>query len=130
MNQALHVPEVQSLTKHRDTLLRLLSRRLEIAKANRNFQLIELLEQEKQQLITEGALPKASRSLIARFNDWVHRQVHAIAHNTELEAFQFKNGSDLWWYAFDPCTGRCVYADSEAELRLWIETNYTGDLER
>lgn len=127
MNQTLHAPEGQSLTKQRDTLLRLLSHRLEIAKASRNFQLIELLEQEKQQLITDKALPKASKSPITQLNDWVQKLLHAISRNTELEAFQFQNGSDLWWYAFDPRTGRCVYADSEAELRLWIETNYTGD---
>ncbi len=46
--------------------------------------------------------------------------------NSELQVHQFMNGSDLMWYAFDPRTGQSVYADSEAELRIWIEDNYYG----
>jgi hypothetical protein len=47
--------------------------------------------------------------------DRFHPQIHKFAH-----------GRDLWWYTFDPRTGQCIYADSEAELRLWIEQNYQG----
>jgi hypothetical protein len=52
--------------------------------------------------------------------------IEAFAHRNELQAHQFVNGSDMMWYAFDPTTGQCVYADSEAELRIWIEENYQG----
>ncbi|MBW4519247.1 MAG: hypothetical protein KME16_06040 [Scytolyngbya sp. HA4215-MV1] len=126
MNHVLHATDAQTLARHRDNLLASLSRRLEIARAAKNAQLIELLEQEKRQLATDKTLPQASKPLSVWFNGFVKKLVQTIAGSAELEAFQFKNGSDLWWYAFDPRTGRCIYADSEAELRLWIETNYQG----
>ncbi len=53
--------------------------------------------------------------------------VETFAHRNELQVHQFANGSDLLWYAFDPMTGNCIYADSEAELRVWIDQNYQGN---
>lgn len=102
-----------------------LAHRIEVAKANNNLLLVQLLEQEKQQV--DPPAPTAS----ARLRWWtalrqVMAQLSALMGHTRLEVLEFANGSDHWWYAFDPETGRCVYADSEAELRLWIKENYHG----
>jgi hypothetical protein len=31
---------------------------------------------------------------------------------------------NLWWYVYDPETGRSAWLDSEDEVRIWIEKNY------
>lgn len=62
-----------------------------------------------------------SRSFTTWFKTLKQRITEALFGSYQLQVCQFMNGSDLWWYAFDPRTGECVYADSEAELRLWIE---------
>ncbi|MBD1824250.1 hypothetical protein H6F51_17395 [Cyanobacteria bacterium FACHB-DQ100] len=101
-----------------------LAHRIEAAQAAHNTQLIELLEREKQQL-GQAATPHRG-SLAARFNAFKQRVANAFSSKSELQVYQYEQGSDWWWYAFDPRTGDCVYADSEAELRLWIEQNYRG----
>ncbi|MBD2080148.1 hypothetical protein [Leptolyngbya sp. FACHB-17] len=101
-----------------------LAHRIEAAQAAHNTQLIELLEWEKQQL--GQAITPNRGSLATRFNAFKQRVTNAFARKSELQVYQYEQGSDWWWYAFDPRTGDCVYADSEAELRLWIEQNYRG----
>lgn len=102
-----------------------LARRLEIARATHNSQLVQLLEQEKQQFTTSVPLPKDQPRLnwLKAFRQNIAKM---MARHSELQVCQFVNGSDRWWYAIDPQTGDCVYADSEAELRLWIQQNYRG----
>jgi hypothetical protein len=62
-----------------------------------------------------------SRSFTTWLKTCKQKITEALFGSYQLQVCQFMNGSDLWWYAFDPRTGDCVYADSEAELRLWIE---------
>ncbi len=78
--------------------------------------------------LTIAVAPKKEtlKSLIDQLKQFQKSLVEAFAHRNELPVHQFVNGSDIMWYAFDPTTGQCVYADSEAELRLWIEQNYQG----
>ena len=124
--QTLHSKHSQTWSRHQDSMMASLTRRLEAARVAQNFQLVELLEQEKQQL-SKTAL---SRSLPVRSN-WLQSLNQRVAEilfgGTTLQVNRFANGSDLWWYAIDPQTGRYVYADSEAELRLWIQQNYQGN---
>ena len=98
--------------------------RLEAAKAAQNFQLVELLEQERRQISNSVSTARSPRK------NWLRSLKQKFAEfafgGTELRVCRFANGSDLWWYAIDPQTGRYVYADSEAELRLWIQQNYQG----
>jgi hypothetical protein len=122
----LHIDHDQLLAKHRDNVLASLTRRLEVAKSSNNSQLVALLEQEKQQVDNIAVSHKKLQSPIAWLHALQQHFVDAITPNRELQVSQFMNGSDLWWYAFDPRTGQCVYADSEAELRLWVKENYQG----
>jgi hypothetical protein len=62
-----------------------------------------------------------SRSFTTWLTTLKQQITEALFGSYQLQVCQFMNGSDLWWYAFDPRTGDCVYADSEAELHLWIE---------
>ena len=41
-----------------------------------------------------------------------------------LQVQQILAGEAIFWYAFDPKTGKTVYTDSETELRIWIAQNY------
>ncbi len=76
--------------------------------------------------ITAAPNKETLKSFVDQLKKLQKSLVEAFAHRNELQVRQFVNGSDMMWYAFDPTTGQCVYADSEAELRLWIEQNYQG----
>lgn len=123
MANVLHAP--QFLAQHQVNMMTSLAHRLEVARATNNFQLVELLERERQQ-ISAGTSHISPLWNGDRLKDFVQSIIKAIAHRSELQVQQFINGSDRWWYAFDPQTGNSVYADSEAELRLWIRDNYRG----
>lgn len=134
MANVLPANDFQLFAKHQDNIMASLTRRLEAARAANNSHLIELLEQEKQQIavkIEHGKVvpnPKAAPSKTKSGAHWFKALTQSIAQafSSELQVSQLVNGTDIWWYAFDPQTGRCVYADSEAELRLWIKQNYQG----
>ena len=116
----------QLLATHQVNMLAPLAHRLKIAKETNNLQLVEQLEREKQQIAPDAPGHRISKSLSAWFSSIRQSIANAIAAESNLEVRQFGNGSDRWWYAFDPRTGDCVYADSEAELRVWIKENYQG----
>lgn len=126
MNSTLHTADSQTFTKHHDNIMAILARRIEAAQAANNTQLIELLERERQEIAHTETSDRTVRSFAARFKAFKQYVVDALFGGSELQVFQYVEGSDHWWYAFDPQTGDCVYADSEAELRLWIEGNYQG----
>lgn len=124
MTTALHTDNSQLSAKHQANIMATLAHRIEAAQAVHNTQLIELLEREQQQL--GQAAPLSRESLAAKFNVFRQRIVNAFSRKSDLQVYQYNQGTDWWWYAFDPSTGDCVYADSEAELRVWIEQNYRG----
>lgn len=126
MNSTLHTPDSQTFDKHHDNIMAILARRIEVAQAANDSQLIELLEQERQQIGQATNSDRNARSFAAKFAAFKQDVVNTFFGGSELQVSQYKQGSDDWWYAFDPQTGNCVYADSEAELRLWIEENYQG----
>lgn len=122
----LHTGDAQTFAKHHDNIMSVLARRIEAAQAANNAQLIELLEQEKQQIVQTATPHRDARSLTVRFNAFKQSLLNAVLGNSSLQVSRYQQGSDGWWYAFDPRTGDSVYADSEAELRLWIKENYRG----
>ncbi len=121
MANTLPVRDDQILSRHRDNILTALSHRLQRAKKANDLRLVQLLEQERQQ-IEQEVPPLKSRS---RGSNPIQTWLNGILFGkTELQVSQFVDSAkDNWWYAFDPQTGRCVYADSEVELRLWIKDN-------
>lgn len=121
----LHTDDSPTFAKHYDNIMSVLARRIEAAQAANNAQLIELLEQEKQQ-IAQTATPHRDVPLAVRFDAFKQGLLKVLFGGSGLQASRYQQGSDGWWYAFDPQTGDAVYADSEAELRLWIKENYLG----
>ncbi len=112
-----------------------LAHRLEVARTANNSQLVALLEQEQRQLTSNTVRNNIApfrktaplpTSLLSWLQTASQRLAKAFSRRSELNVCEFVNGSDRWWYAVDPQTGRYVYADSEAELRLWIKENYPG----
>jgi hypothetical protein len=126
MAHALQIDGSQTSTAHQHSMMQSLAGRLEAARAARNTQLIELLEQEKQQLADAAN----DRGILESIEAWLRAISQGLNQvffgGTTLQVREFSCGSDRWWYAFDPQTGEQVYADSEIELRLWIEENYRG----
>lgn len=127
MDEALHLTSSEIFAKHQDSMMSSLAHRLEVAKAENNVQLLELLEEEKRQLAhlyPEPAQP--FRSLLDSLKSLWQNFRLAFLSDSSLKVFEYLEGNDHWWYAFDPQTGQCVYADSQAELLLWIKENYQG----
>lgn len=124
MTNALHLHDRHTLEKHQDSIIASLNHRLEIARANNNADLLALLEREKQQVE-----PKATLDAALSGNWWqtlTQYLADKLFGGSALQVVEIVDGRDRWWVASDPQTGQLVYADSEAELRLWIEENYQG----
>ncbi len=126
-----HPSPVFTKIRHQDNMMASLSRRLESAKAANDLRLVALLEQERQQIglssVQEDVFQASFlKSLLSAFQTLGRDLVRAISGNGGLEVHEFTSGRDHWWYAFNPQNGKWVYADSEAELRLWIKENYQG----
>lgn len=102
-----------------------LSHRLDVARANNNAHLVALLEREKQQVA-----PKDTADAFQAHGNWWSTMTQFVMNwlfgGSELQVSEIVDGRDRWWVASNPQTGQLVYADSEAELRLWIEENYQG----
>jgi hypothetical protein len=125
MTNALHLHDRPLLDRHHDSIVASLNHRMEVARANCNTGLVALLERERQQVA-----PAASVRPAPVERHWWQAITQAVANKlfggSTLQVSEIVDGSDRWWVASDPRTGQFVYADSEAELRLWIEENYQG----
>lgn len=102
-----------------DSIMASLAHRLEVARDTKNFQLVKLLEQEKQQVTALISTSDRQLKTTSWLKTFKHRMAMLFGGST-AQVHQFVNGSDCWWYAIDPQTGQYVYGDCEAELRLWL----------
>lgn len=125
MTNALH-PHDRQLDRHQDSIMSSLTHRLAVARANDNIRLVALLEQEKQQVASERAHNHVARPQRTWWETAAERITHALFGGSSLQVCEVVDGRDRWWVASNPQTGQVVYADSEAEMRLWIEANYQG----
>ena len=126
MAHSLHYNPYQTDAAHHQSMMDSLQHRWETAQAKKDKRLLELLEQEKYQLRKEAYHPNAWQSLQSGFHS-VQKGINKIFFGgSTLQVNEFDVGSDHFWFASDPMTGRCVYADSESELIIWIEENYHG----
>ena len=114
--------------KHQDSMMASLNHRLDVARANCNANLVALLEQEKQQVAPTMTAGVARSGFHRAHRHWWKAATQYLADRlfggSALQVAEIVDGSDRWWVASDPRTGQFVYADSEAELRLWIEEHY------
>jgi len=96
--------------KHKATISGLLTRRLEIAKANQNSQLVSLLEQERQQL-------EHSQTQPVKINFW-----NWLTQPMQISVKQLPSSlGGTIWEGYNPRTGETRHAETEAEIIDWLE---------
>jgi hypothetical protein len=125
MATALHFNLNEIDAQHQAAIAASLTRRLEVARAAQNFQLIALLEQEQKQLGLAKKQPASA--LFAKIKQVWNSWMDAIAHHSMLSIDQIMSDSGtVLWRAYDPHTGKTLYAESETEIVQWIEDNDLG----
>ena len=116
---------------HRDSILASLEHRLTVAKSKDDSRLVELLEQERRQIEADGRSQSLLPALtflstgIAKLKTLWQVVTESAKHSADLQVWQSsdRNGN-MWWFAYDPKTGRSTCAESESDMRVWIEENY------
>lgn len=118
------------VAQHRNNMAKSLARRLQAAKARHDETLIAQLQREAFQLsIADQALPlpTTNRSVFSRIRSVWQQFMNTVMHWSDLKISEFTDArGQHWWYGYDPITGRAIYAESDNELRSWIETYYAG----
>ena len=126
MATALQVNLSQISAQHQATIAASLARRLAVAKVAQNTQLVTLLEQEQQQL-DHKRRPLALLTLAEQVKQAWHSWLEALDRHSQLSVKQVVGESGLtFWYAYDPQTGKSLYAESSSEVVKWIEDNHLG----
>lgn len=127
MTSVVHSDPVALREKHHDNVVSSLHHRLEVAKARHDARLIELLEQEEKQLIDD--VGRESDTFKHRLAILWDDLLGLVRGDSSLKVWQTTDRrGDRWWCAYDPHTGKSIYTDSETEMRIWIEQNYTADV--
>jgi hypothetical protein len=111
---------------HQRSMMESLTYRLQVARAARNAQLVEKLEQEKRQLAPNAGIQSCLRFAESCWKASKQGVSQILWNSSTLQVHEFSCGSDRWWYTFDPSTGECIYADSEIEMSVWINNTYPG----
>ncbi|MGF1601548.1 MAG: hypothetical protein ACFCU8_05910 [Thermosynechococcaceae cyanobacterium] len=108
---------------HQANLLTSLTRRLEIAKAHHNQQLVIALESEFEQLGARAAQTSVESWFQQRWmrfsetlSEWT--KVH-IQHSVDAHGYEH-------WYVYNPQAGQALCTDSKEELNQWIKQTYWG----
>lgn len=112
-------------THHRNLLLNL-SRRIAIAKASGSTTLISLLESERSQIESDWEQP-LNTGLGQRLGRRWQQLQDFLASRVQLQVEHVQDQAGRsWWYAFDPRSGKALYAETENEVICWIEDNRLG----
>ena len=126
MTNVFQTNDSDIFARHRANIIDSLTRRLNVARAAQDTQLVALLEQEQQQLGLKTAAARNLSSASRLKNGW-HHWLNAIANRSKLSVEQMHDASGAsWWHAHDPKTGMTLYAESESEIINWIEENQLG----
>ncbi|HEY9763667.1 MAG TPA: CHRD domain-containing protein [Trichocoleus sp.] len=113
--------------KHCANLSVNLAHRIHVAKAQRNGSLVALLEQEKRQLEQFWRKPSDALTPTQRLKAFWATLKDSLANQLQLQVEQVSDDAGrLWWYAFDPRSGKTLYAESESDVIQWIEENRIG----
>lgn len=108
--------------QHRLNLFANLSRRLSVARAQHNAQLITLLEQELQQLEKTWIQSPTSQAGFSPSQLWQRwRKLFALKVEQAVDA-----SGQQWWYGYDPGTGKTIYGETQGDVLRWLEENHLG----
>lgn len=125
-----NTPELQ--LKHLASMATSLAHRLEIAKAQNDETLTQLLEREYAQLLAannSARLLSSEPSLVRSAKAWLQRQWQNLAdtvpalYQLHVQQIVAEDGR-LRWLAYYPKTGQSFCTDSETEMHLWVQKNY------
>lgn len=126
MANAFHLSNSEIFAKHQASIAASLAHRLDVARANHNLQLVAQLERE-QALLLNYSTTHPVRSWMSQVRTAIQQMVKAIAPISQLVVEQVADPSgSIWWYAFDPRSGKTLYAETESEVIRWIEDNRLG----
>lgn len=65
---------------------------------------------------------QALRSPLQRIGQWF---VQVTSRRLELRVWQTRSRDRWYWRAYDPLSGQAACFGTEAEMRLWIEQQYS-----
>ncbi|MGV0027534.1 hypothetical protein [Phormidesmis priestleyi] len=133
MNTTLQVNASEIAAQHQAAILASLSRRIAVAKAAQNVELVFLLEQERRQFDQNNqprmrAISSSDPQGVADQIKQVWRNwMRAIDESSRLSVERIVGDSGvILWRAYDPMTGKTLYAESSSEVVKWIEDNRLG----
>lgn len=126
MANVFRVEDSEILARHRANIKASLAHRLEVARANQNEHLVALLEREQRQIGVEPGYANRALSLVQWLGQKWNELMEAIAKSSQLSVERVSANGDIFWYAYDPETGKALYAESESEVLDWIEKNNLG----
>jgi hypothetical protein len=121
-------PDVRLHHQHYANLLAHLARRMDTARQHNDSRLLALLEQEQQQLAAEwSSTQRAIAPSIPLVQQFWHWLVQSIKDSSQLHVEKITStDGNTWWHAYDPRTGKALYAESESEVVKWIEEHHLG----
>ncbi|MEM9447797.1 MAG: hypothetical protein AAGA75_04610 [Cyanobacteria bacterium P01_E01_bin.6] len=128
MATALYTHSPAIAKQHVSNMAASLERRIEVARANNDNPLLELLLQEKAELDSlPGQWVYAPQDIFGRVKSFWKQMMQSIENANKLHVEKIVDGSgNTWWYAHDPRTGKTQWAESESEVVKWIEDNNLG----
>lgn len=125
MATALQVNPSKVFAQHQATIAASLAHRLAVAKAAQNNQLVALLDQEQRQLDRTSNRVLGLSELAANVKRTWHSWLDALDRHTQLSVKRVVGESGMiFWHAYDPQTGKSLYAESSSEVVKWIEDNH------
>lgn len=127
MVNATQSTDYQIYHQHYANLLSRLAQRMELARSRDDRHLLSLLEQEQRQLETEWSIQRAIAPRQNGLKALWSRFKAALDNSSKLHVERLTGSGDAtWWYAYDPCSGKALYAETESDVVKWIEDNRLG----
>ena len=122
-----HLPAI--VRQHLTNMAASLDHRIDVARANNDYRLLELLLKEKDQLESfPDHWMNAPKNIVERFQFLWKKVVQSFENVGKLNVEKIVDVSgNVWWYAHDPRTGKTLWAESEPEIVKWIEDNELGN---
>jgi hypothetical protein len=125
MSTTLQANSSETAAQHQAAILASLSHRIAVAKASQNIELVFLLEQERRQLNQDDQ--RGVRAISDRLKQVWRNWMRAIDESSRLSVERIVGDSGtILWRAYDPMTGKTLYAESTSEIVKWIEDNRLG----
>ncbi|PZV19522.1 MAG: hypothetical protein DCF20_00470 [Pseudanabaena sp.] len=103
-----------------------LEHRFEVARANHNDELLAILELERSAIAPDlESAAKSMASPFARDKSMWKGLWNFLFPKAEIKVKRIcDRAGNQWWYAYNPITGKSVYADTDTEMRVWIDQQY------